>query len=410
MMKKSKNLRVPYAAAVYGKPEIDAVVDVLKDRERIAAGPLVREFEKKVSRLFGKKYGVMTNSGSSANLLALETLELAPGSEVITPVLTFSTTLAPILQKGLKPVLADVETGTYVINPKQVESLITKRTKALFIPSLIGNLPDFEKLRKIAQKYKLYFIEDSCDTIGGRFGGRPTGYYSDISTTSFYASHIITAAGGGGMVCFHNPDMARRALVISNWGRQSTLFGAYEKSEEIKKRFAGTIEGQPYDAKFIFSEMGYNFQPTELQGAFGLKQLQSLSHSIKLRKNNFLRLFYFFKNYERYFILPRSHDKASVNWLAFPITIREGAPFSRWEITKYLEERNIQTRPIFTGNVLRQPAFKKHCRQMRFTGSYPQADYVMHGGFLIGAHHGLSSAQIKYLIQSLENFLKKYGS
>lgn len=410
MIKKGKNLRVPYAAAIYGKSEIDAVVNVLKDRERIVAGPLVKEFEKKIARLFGKKYGVMTNSGSSANLLALETLGLAPGSEVITPVLTFSTTLAPILQKGLKPVLADVEIGTYVINPKQVESLITKKTRALFIPSLIGNLPDFEKLRKIAQKYKLYFIEDSCDTLGGRFDGRPTGYYSDISTTSFYASHIITAAGGGGMVCFHNLDLARKALVISNWGRQSTLFGAYEKSEEIKKRFAGTIEEQPYDAKFIFSEMGYNFQPTELQGAFGLKQLQSLPRFIKLRKGNFSRLFGFFKNYERYFILPRSHDKASVNWLAFPVTIREGAPFSRWEITKYLEERNIQTRPIFTGNVLRQPAFKKHCHQMRFAESYPGADYVMRSGFLIGAHHGLSSAQIKYLIQNLENFLKKYGS
>lgn len=407
-MKNSNLIRVPYASAVFGKKEIAAVKKVLANPQKIAAGDAVREFEKKVARLFGKRYGVMVNSGSSANLIALEVANLPRGSEVITPVLTFSTTLAPILQKGLRPVFADVEEGTYVVDMDQVESLITKKTRALMIPSLLGNIPDLERLAKLARKYKLWLIEDSCDTIGPRYKGKPTGFYTHITTTSFYASHIITAAGGGGMVCFHDAKLARRALVMSSWGRQSTLFGVHEKSEDLKKRFAGRIDGGVYDAKFIFSEIGYNFQPIELMGAFGLVQLAQLKKFSLLRKNNFIVLEKLFKKYSRFFVLPKQNKDAEVNWLAFPVTIRDSAPFTRLQITKYLEEHNIQTRPVFTGNVLKQPAFNKIKNKKIISSGYSIADKIMKNGFVIGCHQGLNERQITHLLSTLDLFLKRF--
>lgn len=406
MNHKTKNIRVPYALAVYGKEEVSAVNRVLKDPTKISPGFHTKQFERKIAGVFGKRYGIMVNSGSSANLLAFEILNLLRGSEVITPALTFSTTLAPILQKGLIPVFADVQPGNYLIDIDQVEKLITKKTRALMIPSLIGSIPDMVRLKKIAKRHNLWLIEDSCDTIGARFAGKPTGFYSDISTTSFYASHIITAGGGGGMICVNDGQLAKRALVTANWGRQSTLFGVYEKSEEIKKRFAGKLAGDTYDAKFIFSTIGYNFQPLEMSAAFGLEQLKRLSVFSEWRRRNFAELKNFFKTYEKFFILPKQHPKAITSWLAFPLTLRKGVGFTRYEIARFLEEQNIQTRPIFTGNILRQPGFEhiKH-RGMK---SYPNADYIMKNSFLIGCHHGLEKKHLVHLKETFRTFLKKY--
>ncbi len=407
MKKKSDQIRVSYAAAVYGGRETQALMRVYQDPGRIAAGPAVAAFEKKIARIFAKKFGVMVNSGSSANLLALELLDLPRGSEVITPALTFGTTVSPILKHGLVPVFVDVEPATYVVDANRVERLITKKTKALMIPLLVGNAPDMAALREISRRHHLFFIEDSCDTLGCRFAGKPSGYYSDISTTSFYASHIITAAGGGGMLCVNNAAWHRRARVLASWGRSSTLFGAYERSEEIRKRFAGTLGGAPYDAKFLFTEQGYNFQPLEAQGAFGLAQLERLGEFQRLRRSNFERLKKFFAAYEEFFILPAEHARAEIHWLAFPLTLRPGAPFSRFQITKYLEERNIQTRPIFTGNVLRQPAFRRLSPRGGRRG-FPVTDFVMRNSFLIGCHHGLEQKHLAYLKETFRNFLGRY--
>jgi len=407
MNRKSENLRVPYARTVFGKEEVKAVARVLANPEKIVAGPNVRDFERKVAKLFGKTQGVMVNSGSSANLIALETLGLAPGSEVITPALTFSTTVAPILQKNLKPVFVDVEPGKYTIDAGKIESRITRKTRALMIPSLIGNFPDLARIRRIAKKHKLWFIEDSCDTIGGSFHGKPSGYYSDISTTSFYASHIVTAAGGGGMVCFRDAGLARRARVLANWGRQSTLFGFYEKSEELKRRFSNKLHGKPYDAKFIFSEVGYNLQPLELAAAFGLEQLKRLPGFMALRRHNFNEFLRFFKNYENYFVLPRELPRARVIWLAFPLVVKKGAPFTRYEITRYLEEQNIQTRPVMTGNILRQPGFEKVFKGER-AGDYPLADYIMENAFLIGCHQALTAKHINRVKSVFKEFLGRH--
>jgi CDP-4-dehydro-6-deoxyglucose reductase, E1 len=407
MPKNTKQVRVPYAQAVYGKEEIAAVNRVLKNPNKISPGDAAAEFEKKIAAIFGKKHGSFVNSGSSANLLAIEALNMPVGSEVITPVFTFATTVAPLLQKGLIPVFVDIEEGTYLVNLDQVEAAITPKTKAMIIPSLLGNIPDLARMKKIAKKHSLFIIEDSCDTLGATFDGKPTGAYTDITTTSFYASHIITAAATGGMVCVNDDALARRAKVFAAWGRESTLFGSHEKSEDISKRFAGEIDGETYDAKFIFTEVGYNFQSTELSAAFGLEQLKRLKTFSAARRKRFNELTAFSKKFEKYFILPRQDKRVVTNWLAFPLTLRADAPFTRAEITRYLEEQNIQTRPIFTGNILRQPAFRT-VKHRKAVATFPVADYVMRNGFLIGAHHGLNDTQMKHLLKSLETFLKRY--
>jgi len=398
-------MRVPYAQAVYGEEEINAVVEVLKDPLKISPGIKVKEFETEISNTFGKKHGIMVNSGSSANLLAVESLRPESGDEVITPVLTFGTTVAPIIQKGVKPIFVDVIPGTYQIDIAQIESAISPKTKALMIPSLLGNISEMDTLQEIAKKHNLILIEDSADTLGATYKGRPTGEYSDISTTSFYASHIITAAASGGMVMAHNDEVADRIKVLASWGRSSTLFGNHEQSEDINKRFAGTIDDIPYDAKFVFSEIGYNFQSNEIAAAFGLEQLKRLPGFTEKRVAHFSRLINFFVRFEEYFVLPIQHKDVKTNWLAFPLTIKKGAPFTRGEITRHLEESNIQTRPIFTGNILRQPAYK-HLTQYQLTKEFPIADDIMMNGFVIGCHHGLIAEQLDYLEYTIEAFIK----
>lgn len=407
LMASKKTIRVPYAQAVYGKEEVGAVLKVLKNPLKLAPGAGVASFEEKIAKIFGKEEGIFVNSGSSANLVALEALDLKPGSEVITPVLTFGTTVAPLLQKGLVPVFVDVTEGTYLCDVDQIEKAITSKTKALMIPSLLGNIPDLERLQKIAKKHNLYLIDDSCDTLGATFAGKPTGAYSDVSTTSFYASHIITAAATGGMACFKDKKLARRARIIAAWGRESTMFGTHEDSEDIRKRFSGSLAGETYDAKFLFTEIGYNFQSTELSAAFGLEQLKKLKLFSKRRKDRFNELYAFAKEYEQFFILPKQDKRTKTNWLAFPLTLKDTAPFTRLDITKYLEENNIQTRPIFTGTILAQPAFK-NIRHRKAVKSFPVSDHVMRNGFLIGAHHGLTDAQVKYLKVTLRKFLNEF--
>ncbi len=395
-------LRIPYALSVHAGQEVEVVARVIREH-KTALGVNTERFEKRVAKLFGKKCGVMVNSGSSANLLAFELLNLKPGSEVITPLLTFSTTVGPIIQKGLVPVFADVEMGSYLIDLDQIPRLITAKTRALMIPSLIGNVPDMERLRTIANKHHLYFIEDSCDTLGARFNGRPTGAYSDLSTTSFYGSHIINAAGGGGMICMNRTEWATRATVLRGWGRSSSLF---RESEDLRKRFRARIGRIPYDAKFIFTEIGYNFLPLEISAAFALEQLKKFPLFAAIRKRNFARLLQFFANYEEFFFLPGPTPKSKSNWLAFPLTIRKKAPFSRREITTYLEKHNIQTRPVFAGNILKQPAFR-HIPS-RTLPSYPVTDYIMEHAFLIGCHQGLEAKHVDYVEEIMGNFLERF--
>lgn len=400
-----KAMRIPYAFSLHGKEEIDAVVRVLKSNT--ALGEKTVEFERKIAKLFGKKYGCMVNSGSSANLLALELLQLPRGSEVITPLLTFSTVVAPIIQKGLVPVFCDVDPRTFQIDIDQVEKSITRKTRALMIPLLIGNIPDLPRLAKIAKKHKLYFIEDSCDTLGGKINGKPTGTYSDISVTSFYGSHIINGAGGGGMICVSNPAWAERLLVLRGWGRRSSLFGEKGGSEQIKNRFRSKIGGVTYDEKFIFSEIGYNFLPLEISAAFALEQLKKFPRFMIERQKNWNDLDAFFKRYDQYFEHAVQTPSTTTAWLAFPIVVKENAPFDRFTIVKYLEEHNIQTRPVFTGNIALQPGFKQVSYKLPFK-KYPHTEHIMRNAFVLGCHQGLTKAQLSYVKKTVADFISQY--
>ncbi len=395
-------MRVSYAGFIYDDKEIDAVSRVLRDRKSLM-GEKTKLFENKIASLFGKKFGIMVNSGSSANLLALEILQLPEGSEIITPILTFSTTIAPIVQKKLNPVFIDVEPGTYIINVDDIEKHITKNTKALFIPLLLGNVPDMQRLRKIADKYKLVFIEDSCDTLGATFKGKPTGFYSDISTTSFYGSHIISGAGGGGMICVNNKEWVTDLKVLRGWGRMSSIA---DESEDIEKRFGYKIDNFAYDSKFIFNKIGYNFLPLEISSAFALEQLKKLKKFSNIRHKNFTYLHKFFEKYKNWFELPKQNDKVATNWLAFPLTIKNDAPFSRLGLVTFLEKNNVQTRPVFTGNILKQPGFK-NINHKTSQKNYSVADFIMERSFLIGCHHGMTKEHVNYLILLFERFFQE---
>ncbi len=406
-MKQTSSMRVPYGLSVHGQEEIDAVVKVLKGNT--ALGPNAKEFEQKIADSFGKKFGVMVNSGSSANLLAFELLNLPKGSEVITPVLTFATTVAPIVQKGLVPVFVDVQIygRTFQVDVKEIEKAITKKTKALMIPSLMGNIPDYKRLNALAKKHNLYLIEDSCDTLGATIDKKPTGLHSHISVTSFYGSHIINGAGGGGMICVNDPQWARRLVVLRGWGRESSLFGEKTDSEQLKNRFYNKIDGKPYDAKFIFSEVGYNFLPLELSAAFGLVQLKKFPKFKTIRQKNFARLLKFFRRLDKYFSVAEQAKNVNTAWLAFPLVIKKGVPFNRLDIVTFLEQHNIQTRPVFTGNILKQPGFRRiHAKEPK--SGFPNTEIIMHNAFVIGCHHGLNSTHLDYLENVFEKFLAQY--
>jgi CDP-4-dehydro-6-deoxyglucose reductase, E1 len=398
------SLRVSYAQAVHDDKETKRVVKVLNDHRTIM-GPETEEFQDRVAKEFGKKFGLLVNSGSSANMLAIELLNLPEGSEVITPILTFSTTVAPLVRAGLIPVFAEVIEGKYIIDVDHVEKLITKKTKALMIPLLFGNVPEMDRLKSLAKKHNLLFVEDSCDTLGAQYKSKPTGTYSDISTTSFYGSHIITAGGGGGMIMVNSTAWRDRLKVLRGWGRTSSVFS---ESESVEKRFRYKLDDIQYDAKFIFDELGYNLLHPEIGAAFGNVQMDKLPKFRATREKNVAYLSKFFAKYEDFFILPIQDKQVRTQWLAYPLTIRAGVPFTRLELVKYLEENNIQTRPLFTGNILRQPAFK-HIHHKSQKEGYPVTEHLMRNGFVIGCHHGMKKEHLQKIENVFETFLKKFS-
>ena len=401
---KSKNLRVPYGLSVHGNDEIKAVIKVLKSSTQM--GKHVSIFEKKISKLFSKKYGLMVNSGSSALMLAMETLGIPKGSEVITPALTFSTTVGYIVRNKLIPVFVDVEEGTYCINENKIKDLITKKTKAIVAPHLMGNIVNWERLAPMLKKKGILIIEDSADTLGATHKGKSTGHHADISITSFYGSHIINCAGNGGMVCFNDKKQYIKAKLLRSWGRSSSLFD--EKSEKIENRFNIKLDGISYDKKFVFEKIGHNLEPSELGAAFGLVQLKKLKTNLRKREINFNLHTKFLKKYSKYFILPKQLPQSKSGWLAYPITITENAPFSRTQMQIFLEKKNIQTRVVFTGNILRQPGFK-NIKAKKDKKGYPEADKVMKNGILIACHHGLTRSMIKHIHKSIDEFLLRYS-
>tara|TARA_B100000767_G_scaffold196169_1_gene183170 strand:+ start:6227 stop:7432 length:1206 start_codon:yes stop_codon:yes gene_type:complete len=395
--------KIYYGKAVYDNKEINAVINVLKNHSlNLIDGPHVKKLEKIVAKIFGKKYGLMVNSGSSANLLALSSFKFKKGSEIITPALTFSTTVAPIYQLGLVPHFIGAIENKFLADTNQIEKCINNKTVAIMIPNLLGNIADWSKINKIAKKYKLKVIEDSADTIGYTVNKKINGNLSDIATNSFYASHIINGAGSGGIACFNDYKLYQNAKLLRGWGRSSATIN---ESEKIEDRFNIKVSGIQYDKKYIFSELGYNFLPSEISAAFAIEQIKKLKDNISLRENNFAYLKKFFQNYSKYFKLPETYDDVKTPWLAFPLVIRTNKKFNRREMQIFYEKNNVQTRTIFTGNILKQPIMKNlYYKSHKYTA--PVADDVMKNGILLGCHQGLTSKELKYICSTFNKFAK----
>jgi CDP-6-deoxy-D-xylo-4-hexulose-3-dehydrase len=395
-------MKISYGKNVYGKEEINAVVKQLKRTTQM--GSSVNSFEKQIAKKFSKKYGLMVNSGSSALTLAMNVMNFKKKDEIIVPCLNFGTALSSIMHSGATPILVDIEIDTLQIDISQIEKKITSKTKAIMVPNLIGNIPDFKKIKNIAKKYNLKIIEDSADTLGAKIGNKSTGHYSDISITSFYGSHVISCAGNGGMFLTNNKVLYDNAKVLRSWGRMSTLI---KDSENIKKRLDIKLKGYDYDKKFVFSEVGYNFEPSEIGASFGLIQLKKFNIFSKIRVRNFNLHKKFFKQFNDFFILPKIDKKISTNFLAYPIILKKNARFNRKKLQIYLENKNIQTRPIFSGNILRHPAFSKLITSRNKLNGFPNSDYIMKNGILIGCHQGLSVKNIKYIHDMIYKFIRK---
>lgn len=367
----------------YGEQEIQAVVECLRSGWLAGFGPKSIEFEEGVAKHFGKKYGVFVNSGSSACLLALASLLLPKGTKVVTPACTFSTTLAPIIQLGLVPVFVDVDLNTYVANVDEVLSVITDDVKVLMLPNLIGNKPNWKKIKEglIAMgREDIILIEDSADTVTHT----PE---TDIATTSFYASHVITAGGAGGMVMFNEEKYRNTCLQFRDWGRIG------DNSEAMSDRFNHSVDGIPYDYKFLYGVLGYNMKSSEMNAAFGLVQLDRFSEFEKIRRDNIERYLENLKDVEE-ILLP--DDSIKPNWLAIPLQTEK-----RYELLHFLEDNNIQTRVTFAGNVTRHPIYREYLHP------FQNSDTIMKNGFLLGAHHGMTIEDVDYVCDKIKEFFSK---
>ncbi len=285
----------------------------------------------------------------------------------------------------------------------KLKKKINSKTKAILAPDLLGSLCNWPKIKEIADKYNLKILQDSADTLGAKINNLSSGFYSDMSITSFYGSHVINGAGNGGMLCVNDKKESEKAKLLRSWGRTSSL---YEDSEAIENRFGINIDGFRYDAKFVFQELGYQLEPSEISSAFALIQLKNLEVNINKRITNFEIHQTFFKKYKEFFDLPQELEGSYSGWLAYPLIVKEEAPFSRTDLQIFLEKKNIQTRVIFTGNILRQPGFKNiKCKGK--ADDFKSADYVMKGGILLACHHGLNQEMINHMHQSVVSFLRK---
>jgi len=396
--------RIEYAGSVHDEEEIEAVVAVLRGgATALRIGRNVREMEKSVAATFAKQHGIMVNSGSSALYLAVELLGLEPGDEVVTAAVTFSTDVAPIVRAGLVPVFVDVTEDTYQIDVDQIEDAVGPRTKAILAPNLIGNCPDWDAIRAVADRHGLQVVEDSCDCLGATLRGTPTGTRSDISVTSFALSHIITAAGTGGMVCLDDSALLDRCLLLRRWGRRSEVkfFG----TQRGDKRFFSDVDGLEYDDLFIFDEVGWNFEPSELSAAFGVVQMRKLAANLERRKRNFALLAEHFGTRPDVFVLPRVTPGVETGWHMFPIMIRPESGVRRADFQQHMEAAGVDTRMVWTGNLTRQPAFKNVEHRVA-AGGLPNADRVMETGLILPCNHALDDDGVDYVCETADAFFR----
>jgi len=393
---------IRYGGAMLDQREIDAVVNVMSTS--MIVGEKTETFEARAAALLGHKYGVMVNSGSSALLLAIRLLDLPPGSEIITPTLTFGTDISSIVHNGCVPVLIDVEPNTYQIDIDRIEANISPKTKAMLIPNLVGGMPDWDRLREIADKHGLYLIEDSADTLGGHYRGRPAGERAHISITSFSIFHIITCLGNGGLVAVDDPALWDRALMLRAWGRSSEKYLYGSKKDESDGRFLEDLGDIEYDGMFIFEELAYGFIPNEAGAAFGHEQLNKLDEFTRLRQERFSWHDDYMDTRSEYFVKPRVHDEVFTTWICYPIMVQPCSGLNRRKLQVHLEEAGIFTRVIFSGHAALQPMMDKVEYRVD-KGGCPNAELVMRHGLMLPCHPTMTQEDCQYLYQVLDEFI-----
>lgn len=403
--------QINYAGRFYDEKELISLVDASLDFW-LTTGRYADQFEKDLAAFLGVKYCLLTNSGSSANLLAISALtspklgerRLKPGDEVITTACGFPTTLNPILQNNLVPVFIDVDLGTYNIQADRIEGAISDKTKAIMISHTLGNPVDLKIIMKIVKKYDLWFIEDNCDALGSRYQGKLTGTFGHISTCSFYPAHHITM-GEGGAVLTSDPLLKKIVASFRDWGRDCWCDPGCDDS--CGKRFEWQLGDLPhgYDHKYIYSHIGYNLKVTDMQAAVGVEQLKKLPGFIEKRKENFSILYHALKKYESSLILPFQTEHSDPSWFGFPLLVRDDTPFSRGDLVKHLEYHKIATRMLFGGNLLKQPAYSEI--NYRLIGPLDNTDLVMNNLFWIGVYPGLSKEMLHYILAVFDKFIEE---
>lgn len=400
---------VNYAGRIYDEKEITAAVDDMLDFW-LTFGSKGKKFEKEFANYLGAKHSIMVNSGSSANLLAITALtspalekRLIPGDEVITVAAAFPTTVAPILQNNLVPVYLDVKLGTYNMDVSRLKDALSKKTKAIFAAHTLGNPFDLDTVMSFAKEHDLYVVEDNCDALGAKWNGKLTGTYGIMGTASFFPAHHITA-GEGGAVFTNNSQFCRILKSLRSWGRDCWCEpGA---SNTCGKRFEWKFEGLPegYDHKNIYTHIGYNLKPLDVQAVILSEQLKKLPVFIEARKNNFNKLDAIFRNYEDKFILPEKLPNADPSWFGYVVTLKKDAGFTKEEIVRCFENAKIETRPLFAGNIINQPAYRN--APCRIVGGLENTDYVMNNTFWLGVYPGLNKEKIEYVKKVLDKFME----
>ena len=404
---------VRYAGRVFDQEELKLLVDASLDFW-LTSGRYSEEFEAAFAEFVGSEYAFLVNSGSSANLVAFASLMspllgdkcLKAGDEVISVAAGFPTTLNPIIQNGMIPVFVDVELGTYNVDPTQLRTAIGPKTKAIFLAHTLGNPYNLDVVMELVKKHDLWLIEDCCDALGSKYKGKMVGSFGHIATCSFYPAHHITM-GEGGTVFTNDERLARAARSIRDWGRDCYCAGG--ENNTCGKRFTGQYGTLPkgYDHKYVYSHIGYNLKVTDMQAAIGVAQLKKLPEFIRRRKENFSTWTAGFKtipDWNKFFILPYQTEGSDPSWFAYPVTVRAGAPFTRTELTDHLSKRLVETRNLFGGNLLRQPAYQGIVH--RIAGNLDTTDIVMNNTFFLGAYPGLTEETIDYSISCIAEFLK----
>jgi len=399
---------ISYSGRVFEEQEMINLTDSALDFW-LTLGPYGDLFEQKMKRFFGARDFALVNSGSSANLVSILTLvsqqlenPLKPGDEVITPAVTFPTTVAPIVHSGLIPVFVDCEVGTYNINPQLLEDAISEKTRAIMIPHTLGIPCDMEIICDLVKRYKLYLVEDCCDALGATFKGKLAGTFGDLATLSFYPPHQITMGEGGGVI-INKAYLARIVRSVRDWGRD--CWCAPGESNTCGKRFGWQLGDLPigYDHKYIYSNIGYNLKPTDMQAAIGVAQADRIPDFVAKRRQNFAALYKGLERYQDHLILPVLDPRSNPSWFGFPITVKNGV--SRQELVQWLENANIETREVFGGNILKQPGYKEI--KARVVGTLEHTNIIMQDTFFIGVYPGLTEEMVQFMLGRFEEFFER---